>query len=86
MEKHPRTVTNFTGTLDELAQSIGNMAYDQTARFIEKLADNIQRQADGDFKRGRIKLAYELSQTTQTLYEARNKMNTAWKICEPYMK
>ena len=86
MAKHPRNVEGFEGSLDELAKSIGNMAYDQTTSFIEKLADDIKRQADADLKRGREKLATELYATADELYQARDKMYLAWKICEPYMK
>ena len=86
MSNHPKHVEGFTGSLDELARSIGNMTYDQTATVIEKLADDITRQADADFLRGRHKLARELYATANKLYEAKEKMNTAWKICEPYMK
>ena len=85
MKKHPRTVKGFEGTLDQLAKSIGNMTYDQTTCFIEKLADDIKRQADADLGRGRNKLASELYNTANKLYEARDKMDLAWKICEPYM-
>lgn len=86
MSNHPKHVEGFTGSLDELARSIGNMTYDQTASVIEKLADDIKRQADADFIRGRHKLARELYATANKLYEAKDKMSAAWKICEPYMK
>jgi hypothetical protein len=86
MAKHPRSVEGFEGSLEELARSIGNMTYDQVSYFIEKFADDIKRQADADLKRGREKLALELYATATKLYEARDKMNLAWKICEPYMK
>lgn len=86
MTKHPRYVENFDGSLDELAKSVGNMTYDQTALFIEKLADDMKRQADADLSRGRNKLASELYATADKLYQARDRMDLAWKICEPYMK
>jgi molybdenum-dependent DNA-binding transcriptional regulator ModE len=83
--KHPLTVEGFTGSLDALAQSVGNMQYDQTAAFIETLADDIQRQADADSARGRKKLAAQLYATAQELYKARDAMQAAWEICKPYM-
>ncbi|MEK6940474.1 MAG: hypothetical protein AABW49_01070 [Nanoarchaeota archaeon] len=86
MAKHPQEVEGFKGSLDQLVKSIGNMTYDQTALFIGKLADEIKRQADADSARGRTKLASELHATADELYHARDKMNLAWKICEPYMK
>lgn len=86
MAKHPRRVVGFEGSLDDLAKSVGNMTYDQTSSFIEKLADDIKRQADADLARGRKKLASELYATADELYQARDRMDVAWKICEPYMK
>ena len=86
MAKHPRTVKGFEGSLDQLAKSIGNMTYDQTSSFIERLADDIKKQADADLARGRRKLASELYSTSNELYQARDRMDLAWKICEPYMK
>jgi hypothetical protein len=86
MAKHPRNIEGFEGSLDELAKSIGNMTYDQTSSFIEKLADDIKKQADVDLARGRKKLAFELYATANELYQARNRMDLAWKICKPYMK
>lgn len=83
--KHPTTVTGYNGSLDELAKAIGNMQYDKTAEFIEKLADDIKRQADADTQKGRAQLASRLYQTAEELYSARDKMLEAWKICKPYM-
>lgn len=86
MTKHPQNVKGFEGSLEQLAKSVGNMTYDQTASFIEKLADDIKRQADADFERGRAKLASELYATANELYQAKDRMDLAWKICKPYMK
>ncbi|MFA7707948.1 MAG: hypothetical protein WCX73_03290 [Candidatus Pacearchaeota archaeon] len=86
MSKHPKTVKGFTGSLEQLAKSIGNMSYDQTGIFIEKLADDIVKQADEDIKKGRKNLAIKLYATAEKLYRAKDKMDLAWKICEPYMK
>jgi len=86
MANHPRIVEGYSGSLDQLAKSIGNMTYDQTATFIEKLADDLKRQADADLARGREKLAAGLYATAERLYEAKDKMILAYGICKPYMK
>ncbi len=86
MANHPRTVKGYEGSLEQLVHAVGNMTYDQVASFIEKLADDFKRQADADKNRGRIKLAKELYAAAEKMYEARDKMHLAWKICEPYMK
>jgi hypothetical protein len=86
LTKHLKHIEGFQGSLEELAKSIGNMTYDQTALLIEKLADDIKKQADSDLTKGRKKLSKELYSTANELYEARDKMKLAWKICEPYME
>lgn len=85
MIKHPRDIEGYEGSLAQLAKDVGNMQYDQTASFIEELADDITRQADADLGRGNSKLADKLYATANKLYEARDEMTKAWKICEPYM-
>ena len=86
MARHPTNVKGFEGSLEELAKNIGNMTYDRTALFIEELAEDIKRQADADLGRGRKKLATQLYETSDKLYQAKDLMNEVWKICEPYMK
>lgn len=86
MANHLRTVKGYEDSLERLAQTIGSMAYDQVASFIEKLADDFKRQADADKNRSRVKLAKELYAAAEKMYEARDKMDLAWKICKPYMK
>lgn len=85
MRKHPRTVEGFRGSLEQLAIAIGNMTYDQTSSFIGKLADDIRTQADADDAKGKSRLASELYASAEKRYEARERMDAAWKICEPYM-
>ena len=86
MANHPRIINGYEDSLERLAQAVGSMAYDQVSSFIEKLADDLKRQADADKSRGRIKLAAELYAAAEKMYEARDKMDLAWKFCEPYMK
>jgi hypothetical protein len=86
MIKHPKKINGFDGSLEDLAKSIGNLTYDQTAIFLEKLADNIKMQAENDLARGRVKLAKKLNDTAEKLYQARDNMELTWKICKPYME
>ena len=86
MAKHNRNIEGYAGSLEDLAKAVGNMTYDQTALFVEKLADDIKRQANADLGRGKIKLFTQLNYASRELYEARARIAEAWKICKPYMK
>lgn len=84
--KHPTEVKNYVGSLEDLAQAVGNMRYDHTLAFIESLADDLKRQADNDKAKGRVKLAEKLYATAGELYSARDELLAAWEICKPFMK
>lgn len=83
-EKHPQTVGNFS--LDELAKNVGKMRYDKLAEFIGLLATDLQQQRAGDQQKGRTKLAAALDLASIHLTRAEEEINTAWKICKPYME
>ena len=82
---HP-TKLKGNGSLKKLAREITNLRYDQTASFIEELADSFRRRAERDSKRHRPMLALRLYDISDKLYEAKDDANKAWKICRPYMR
>ncbi len=84
MGKHPDYVEGFNGSLEELAKAVGKMSYDAASSFLEKLAEDLKKQADSDLARGRTKLAKEMYQAVEYLQEAKKYINKSWKICEPY--
>ena len=84
--KHLKTVPDFNGDLEELAQQVGNLRYDSLEEFLTFLADDLVRQGDADGLNGRTKLSTQLYKTAEVLYQARDEMTATWDICEPYMK
>ena len=83
--KHPDKVVGYDGSLDQLAQAVGNMTYDQVALFFALLSQDISRQAEADLSRGRRKLSKALSDVAQNLDQSRKSMALVWKICQPHM-
>lgn len=83
---YPDHVEKYHGSLEDLAKDAGSMRYDSLAGFLRNLGDDLMRQAEADKKGGRTMLASKLEATAQELYQASEKMLSAWKICEPYMK
>lgn len=84
--KHPSNVAGFKGSIADLAKKVGNLSYDSLELFLADLAADLERQADADNSRGRTKLAERLYETSGRVYQAKDAMHEAWKICAPYMK
>lgn len=83
---HKSEIENFSGTMAQLAEEIGDLKYDALAEFFELLSDKIKRDGDKDKSRGRIKLAKHLHDCSENLLECKKSIDKAWVICEPYTK
>ncbi len=83
--KHARTVNRYTGTPEQLAEDIGNLYYDALAEFLRLFSDKLARDAIADHGRGRPKLANELEAGAKHLAAAAQHIESAWRICKPYV-
>lgn len=86
MEKHPKQIEKYSGSLKELAEEIGNLHYESLAEFLQLLSSKLDRDADNDAIAGRFKLANELSEAKCYIKDASKKIESAWLISKPYMK
>ena len=84
--KHPTGVEGWSGTLEELAQAIGKMRYDQVAEFVRYFARHTESEAEKDATDGKVMLSSKLFSASKYLYLAQVGYDQAWKICKPYMK
>ena len=84
--KHPEKVEKYDGSLDLLAEDLGNLKYDALADFLRALSAKIQVDGTKDQERGRKQLANSLFSCAQSVQEAAQAIDKAWKISEPYMK
>ena len=82
---HRSTLKNYAGSMEELAEEIGDLKYDALSEFLELLAQKIQKDGDKDKKRGRVRLATHLHECANNLTKAKTSIDKAWIICEPYM-
>lgn len=83
---HRDTVERYSGTLEELADEIGNLKYDALAEFLVLLSAKIERDSLKDESRGRVQLAAALRDCSQDLSQASLYIQKAWRICQPYMQ
>ena len=84
MGKHPSFVKGWNGSLDDLTKSIGNRSYDEIGIFLEKLANDLEKQSKYDLSKERKKTYTAMTKVVKSLYESREHMTDVWKICEPY--
>ena len=54
---HKNKVEKYAGTMEGLAEEIGNLKYDALAGSLKLLSGKIKRDGDKDGVRGRVKLA-----------------------------
>lgn len=83
---HKDTIENYTGNLQELAAEIGDLKYNALSDFLHLLADKIEQDGKKDKARNRVKLAANLQQSADQLRAAKEAIDKAWVICEPYTK
>jgi hypothetical protein len=84
--KHTKTPKGYAGTLEQLAEEVGDLFYDSLSEFLRLLSEKIRRDAESDQRRGRVKLAGELRACAEQLAQASARIAHAWEICEPYMQ
>jgi hypothetical protein len=84
-EKHKRNVEGFDGSLEDLAEKLGDLHYEALAEFLDYFSKKIERDAQADEDRGRMKLSGSLLMASDELMHAQIYINNAWKISKPYM-
>ena len=82
--KHKTYIEKYNGSLEALAEDIGNLRYDALAEFLKLLSDKIDRDGKSDLSRNRVKLAACLKECSLELNQASITIDKAWEICEPY--
>lgn len=83
-EKHKSSVQGYT--IDELAETIGDLRHDALQNFLECLSGKLYRDSQKDGEAGRVKLAGELECASQTVWDASESIAMAWTISKPYMQ
>ena len=84
-QKHKKDVELFDGTLEELAESIGDLHYESLGKFLGLLSDKLYKDSCKDDTAGRKKLARSLFSASDYINDSRAYINRAWKISKPYM-
>lgn len=83
---HKDKIDNYNGSMEELAEDLGNLKYNALGDFLELLATKIQKDSNKDRSRARVKLAKQLDDCANHLNQSAEAAHEAWRICKPYMK
>lgn len=84
--KHSLSVEKYSGSLEDLAEDVKNLRYDKVAEFLGYLAAQVKQEADKDLADGKTKLAAKLYLASNYLSRSQEELDSAWKICKPYME
>lgn len=82
--KHPVRVLDYTGTMEQLAEDLGDLRYDTLAHIMTHLSDKLARDAAADSARGRAQLAASLERASALVADVANEIDRTWKICLPH--
>ena len=82
---HKSEIENYSGSMEELAEEIGNLKYDSLSNFLELLANKIQKDGKLDAGRKRMKLSHNLYESADKIRESKAFIDESWVICKPFM-
>lgn len=84
-EKHPDWEKVISTSPTALAETLGNLKYDQLADFLNLLSAKIATDAEKDRLRGRTQLALSLYRAVSHIQQSASAIDKAWHICKPHM-
>ena len=70
MQKHPIQHKNYNGNLEELANELGDLRYDELSEFLLHLSQILKKDSQANEDRSRIQLANNLKQTSNAKKES----------------
>ena len=83
--KHTCKVKGIGLELDDLADRVGDLYYDNLSNFLHLLSWKLERDAKADKERGRKKLANSLFETSKHLKKSAESIEVAIGIVNPYI-
>lgn len=82
MGKHPAYVKGYKGSIEELANAVENMSYDEQINFFNYYIKAHEKRVKTDEK-DKPKLAKNLYQLINSLKEDKKILRDIWDICKP---
>lgn len=86
MAHHQSVQEAFGQSVEELAEKIGNLRYDNLAVLLEQLYSKVAADSAADESRGRTLLSTKLWELAWQLKDAHITTAEIWNICKPFMQ
>jgi hypothetical protein len=83
--KHKKSIEKYNGSLQELANDVGDLHYESLVEFLSLLEKKLYDDSLKDKKSGRVKLSNQLYQASSLIGISSFKIEKAWEISKPYM-
>ncbi|MCF6206991.1 MAG: hypothetical protein L3J47_08905 [Sulfurovum sp.] len=80
--KHTPMIRGVGLELEEIASRVGDLYYDDMARFLEALVEKLQEDANADNDRGRTKLSAHLRESAGYIQKSVEQIKAAWEVCK----
>lgn len=84
--KHPIDVEGYENQLTLLVERVHRMHYNKVADFYQVAAEELSKQAQNDFAKGRGQLASLLEEAAWNAARQRDLFSSIWKLCKPHMQ
>ena len=85
-KKHKRMIDGYKGDIEQLANDIGDLHYEELAKLLFALDRKLNRDSYQDSRNGRTKLAQSLTYAGHSIFNAARRIDEAWEISKPYME
>jgi len=80
--KHTPRIKGVGLELEEVAERVGDLYYDDMTRFLEALASKLKNDAKANEKRGRTKLSKHLYSSAEQIGKSADEIRQAWRLCK----
>ena len=84
--KHPPWALVIDQNPKDLAETLGNLPYNELAAFLDILAQKLGKDSVKDRVGGKPQLASALLEANQKLHNTALSVRKAWANCEPHME
>jgi len=85
-EKYKKMIDGYKGNITELAYEIGDLHYEELAKFCHALSAKLMNDGYKDISAKRPKLGEALQDASVHMKDVTKEIEYAWQISKPFLK